>query len=60
MKDLKQPARPLFQDESDVDMTIHSNEESEEEDYHMWRQQNKGKDLFEEILKDIVKYNPLC
>ena len=25
-----------------------------------WGQQNKGKDLFEEILNDIVKYNPLC
>ena len=28
--------------------------------FKMWRQQNKGKDLFEEILNDIVKYNPLC
>ena len=26
----------------------------------MWRQQNKEKDLFEEILNDVVKYNPLC
>ena len=26
----------------------------------VWRQQNKGKDLFEEILNDIVKYNLLC
>ena len=26
----------------------------------VWRQQNKGKDLFEEILNDIVKLNPLC
>ena len=25
-----------------------------------WGQQNKGKDLFEELLNDIVKYNPLC
>ena len=24
----------------------------------MWRQQNKGKDLFEEILNDIAKFNP--
>ena len=23
----------------------------------MWRQQNKGKDLFEETLNDIAKYN---
>ena len=23
----------------------------------VWRQQNKGKDLLEEILNDIVKYN---
>ena len=34
MKDLKNPARPLFQYKSDVGVTIHSNEESEEEDYH--------------------------
>ena len=26
----------------------------------VWRQQNKGKDSFEEILNDKVKYNPLC
>ena len=26
----------------------------------MWRQQNKGKDLFEEIINVFVKYNPLC
>ena len=25
----------------------------------MWRQQNKGKELFEEILNDRAKYNPL-
>ena len=35
MKDLRHPARPFFQNESDVDVTIHSNEESEKEDYHM-------------------------
>ena len=34
MKDLKHPARPFFQNESDVDVTILSYEESEEEDYH--------------------------
>ena len=35
MKDLKHAANPLFQNESDVDITIHSNEESDaEEDYH--------------------------
>ena len=34
MKDLKHPAKPLFQNESDVDITVHSNEESDEEDYH--------------------------
>ena len=38
MKDLKHPAKPLFQTESDVDVTIHSddetNSESEQEDYH--------------------------
>ena len=34
MKDLKHPAKPLLQNESDVDVTIASNEESDEEDYH--------------------------
>ena len=38
MKDLKHPAKPLFRCESDVDITIHSDEESdaeEVEEYHM-------------------------
>ena len=36
MKDLKHPAKPLFRCGSDVDVTIHSDEESDiEEDYHM-------------------------
>ena len=36
MKDLKHPAKPLFRSESDVDVTRHSDEESDiEEDYHM-------------------------
>ena len=38
MKDLKHPAKPLFQIETDVDVIMHSddktNSESEEEDYH--------------------------
>ena len=38
MKDLKHPAKPLFRSESDVDITIHSDEESVaeslDEDYH--------------------------
>ena len=35
MKDLKHPAKPLFRSESDVYVTIHSDEESDiEEDYH--------------------------
>ena len=36
MKDLKHPAKPLFRSQSDVDVTIHSDEEAdiEEEDYH--------------------------
>ena len=35
MKDLKHPAKPLFQSRSDVDVTIHSDEESDiEEEYH--------------------------
>ena len=29
MKDLKHPGRPLFQNEYDVDVTIHSNEDSD-------------------------------
>ena len=36
MKDLKHPAKPLFQTRSDVDVTINSDEESDiEEDYHI-------------------------
>ena len=36
MKDLKHPAKPLFQSRSDVDVTINSDEESDiVEDYHM-------------------------
>ena len=38
MKDLRHPAKPLFRAESDVDVTIHSDEESDAEpmeDYHM-------------------------
>ena len=39
MRDLKHPAKPLFRSESDVDVTIHSDEESDAEslgeDYHM-------------------------
>ena len=34
MKDLNYPAKPLFRNESHVDVTIFSNEESEVEDYH--------------------------
>ena len=36
MKDWKHPAaKLLFQNESDVDVTILSNEESDEKDYHI-------------------------
>ena len=35
VKDLKHPAKPFFQNESDVDVTKLSNEESDDEDYHM-------------------------
>ena len=35
-RDLKHPAEPLFQNESNVDVTILSNEESDEEDYYSW------------------------
>ena len=44
MRDLKHPAKPLFRSESDVDVTIHSDEESdaeEVEDYHMVTGANK-------------------
>ena len=34
IKDLKHPARPLFQNESDANVTIHSDEESDVEDYY--------------------------
>ena len=33
-KDLKHPAKPLYPNESDVDVTIHSDEETDVEDYH--------------------------
>ena len=35
MRDLKHPAKPLFQNESDVYVNLLSNEESDEKDYHM-------------------------
>ena len=35
VKDLKHPARPFVETETDLDQIILSNEESEEEDYHM-------------------------
>ena len=34
-KDLKHPDKPLLQNDSDVNVTIFSNEESDLEDYHM-------------------------
>ena len=37
MKYLKHPAKPLFQNDSDVDVTILSNEESDEEDHHTYK-----------------------
>ena len=54
MKDLKHPAKPLFQTETDVDVTMHSddetNSESEQEDYHT---------MDEPIHKiDFIKYSP--
>ena len=44
MRDLRHPVKPLFRNESDVDVTIRSDEESdieEEEDYHMVTGANK-------------------
>ena len=35
MNDLKHPARPLFQNVSDVDVTIHLKEESDVEDFYI-------------------------
>ena len=35
MRELRKPARPLYQNASDSDETIISVEDSEEEDYHM-------------------------
>ena len=46
MKDLRYPAKPLFHNESDVDVTILSNEESDadvEEDYHNHRSTRNAK-----------------
>ena len=34
MKDLRHPAKALYRDELDLDATVVSNEDSEEEDYH--------------------------
>ena len=42
MKDLKHPAKPFFQNESDVEKTILSNEDTDaEEDYHMGTAANR-------------------
>ena len=41
MKDLRLPAKPMFRAESDVDVTIHSDEESDAEsleDYHSYNE----------------------
>ena len=34
MKDLKHPAKPFYPNESDVNVTIHTDEETDDEDYH--------------------------
>ena len=36
MKDLRHPAKPLYKIERDLDATVVSNEDSEEEDYHKY------------------------
>ena len=36
-KDLRHPAKPLYSDELDLDATMNSNEDSEEEDFHRCR-----------------------
>ena len=36
MKDLKHPAKPFYPNESDVNVTLHTDEETDEEDYHLW------------------------
>ena len=40
-KDLTHPAKPLLQNESDVDVTILSNEESDEADFYMVTEANR-------------------
>ena len=54
MKDLNYPAKPLFQNESDIDVTIHSDEESDIEDYHINRKENSA--LFLRHIEIIACY----
>ena len=49
MRDLKHPAKPLFRSESDVGVTIHSDEESDAEDVE---------DYHTGTLEDILTYSP--
>ena len=42
MKDLRHPAKPLFRSESDVDVTIHSDEESDIEEDYLWFEMKKS------------------
>ena len=54
MKDLKHPAKPLFRSESDVDVTIHSDEESDiEEDYHRDHERLRIEQRFTDMNKQI-------
>ena len=58
MKDLKHPAKPLFRSESDVDVTIHSDEESDiegEEDYHRSKPGVCLKFFSECLLRNFLK-----
>ena len=51
MKDLKHPADPLYQIESDVNVAVLSNEETDEEDYHIGTMR-----LRENLKKSFLKH----
>ena len=54
MKDLKHPAKPLFRSESDVHVTIHSDEKSDiEEDYHRDHERLRIEQRFTDMNKQI-------
>ena len=64
MKDLKHPANPVFQNESDVDVTILSNEESDEADYHTYFRLVGKEEVFPDMTHRttvwVVKKRKFC